>query len=103
PRAGSTRLRLGPVDVPCRGCAFQRLPAIEATLAPFTVDISPIARRRAAVFDVFQILRVAPRPRCDGERRDLHVVRPLLVVEDEALLAALRADADASAGAPADF
>src|SRR6202008_694578 len=91
------RLRLVPAHVPHWLLQRERRPAIEAPLLPCAAGLAPIARRPAAGFYVAQILSIRDRPRSDRKGRYLDVVRPLLVVEDEALLVALGAEAERAA------
>src|SRR5258708_24370937 len=81
-----------------RRIRLERLPAIEAPLAPLTLYLFPVPRRLTASVNVLEILRSAHGPGGDGKRHELHLMRPLLVVEHEPLLAALGAEAERPAG-----
>ena len=102
-RPAAIRLRLVPAHVPHWLVRHERPPAIEAPLLPLSVHAAPIARRRAARFDVDQVLSVAHRARSNREGLYLDIVRPLLVVEDEALLVAPGAEAERAAGELQEF
>ncbi len=75
---------------------IQRLHGVEAALEPDAIESLPIAWRRAALLDIVKVLRVRHRPGRDRERRQLHVMRPFLVVENKALLIALRAETESA-------
>src|SRR5207244_6191691 len=73
---------------------LERLPAIEAPLAPLTIHLLPVTRLCAAIVDVRPVLSIRHLPRRDCKGSNFDIVRPFLVVEDEALLATLGAVAE---------